>query len=174
MSPRTRASRAVYIIGSAILVVGTSILVNFATGASLEKWDSAASLVSILAAVAGFVGATATVFFSERAANAAEEADNVKNRLAIQLLNTLSDMEREVRKIEGLNPERTDRIISLREIGKTMIATQNWNTHDRIGFDLAIRARNSIVHNDLDSLDVIDLTYASEKAEQLLQKMRHK
>jgi hypothetical protein len=53
-----------------------------------------------------------------------------------------------------------------------MASVGAWNYGDQIGFDLATRARNSVVHGDLDEIDPVDLQYAVDKAEQLLKKLQ--
>lgn len=154
--------------GGVLVAVGT----NYATGSSLDSWDSTASWVSVAVATAGIMTSVVAAFLAHRASSAAETASDLKEQLAFRLIRTLAAMEQEALKSEDRVPGVAQRSISLREVKLIMTAAQVWDTQDQIGFDLATRARNSVVHGDLDGLDMVDLRYANEKAEQLLKKMQ--
>ncbi|HEY6315850.1 MAG TPA: hypothetical protein VIY52_34285 [Streptosporangiaceae bacterium] len=171
MTSRMRAGilTAVGIIGG----VAVAVAVNLATGASIDQWSTAASVVAAVAAVVGLLAAVSTTFFAERATSAADKAERDQEQLGFRLIRTFAAIEQEAslgrqRQSHALSP----RPLSLREVSVIMADSGVWDDQDQIGFDLAVRARNAIVHGDLDKVDPLDLQYANEKAEQLLKKVQ--
>jgi hypothetical protein len=171
MRSRMRISiwATVGLIGSVALAVA----VNFATGSSIARWSSAASIVSVVVAVVGLLAAASSTFFAERATNAEDKAERVQEQLGFKLIRTFAAIEKEAslgyhRQSRAASP----RPLSLREVKAIMADSGVWDDQDQISFDLATRARNAIVHGDLDKVDPLDLEYANEKAERLLKKLQ--
>jgi hypothetical protein len=167
-------SRRRFIIWATVGVVGSTALaiaVNVATGSSISEWSNAASIVSAVVAILGILAAIISTFFTARTTNAEDEARRVQEQLAFRLIRTFAAIEKEV-SYQQTNQAASPRPLSLREVEVIMADSGVWDDQDQIGFDLATRVRNSIVHGDLDQVDPPDLRYANEKAEQLLKKVQ--
>lgn len=160
-------------IGAALVTIAVTIAVNFATGASISEWSNTASIVAAAVAVVGLLSAVAATFFAARANNAADKTARDQEQLGFRLIRTLAAIEKEASLgNQGQLQSTSRRPLSLREIGFIMSDSGVWDDQDQISFDLAVRARNAIVHGDLEKVDPLDLRYANEKADQLLKKVR--
>jgi len=161
-------------IWAAVAVVGTiavAIAVNAATGSSIDQWSQTASIVSAVIAFVGLVVATTSTFFAQRTTNAEDKARLDQEQLAFRLIHTFADIEKEVSLgYQQKGRAESPRPLSLREVRVIMADAGIWDDQDQIGFDLATRARNAIVHGGLEEVEPLDLRYANEKAEQLLKK----
>ncbi|MEU7917841.1 hypothetical protein [Micromonospora zamorensis] len=159
--------------GLVVAITGLGVLANYATGSDLEQWDKVGSWVSAATAAVGVVVAAISTFFAQRALSAQEKSEQFRERLAFRLIRTFAALEVEALEYEQPVDENAPRRpLSLREVRAVMVAGKVWDSQDQIGFDLATRARNAIVHGDLKQLDLLDLRYANEKADQLLKKLR--
>jgi phosphate/sulfate permease len=157
------------------VVVGSialGIAVNFATGSSLSQWDSTASIVAAAVGVLGVLIAVLSSFIAERSSNAEDKAELTHEQLAFKLIRTFAAIERDASEYQLRSKAVASRPLSLREVRSMMADIGVWNYEDQIAFDLATRARNSIVHGDLNEIDPLDLQYAVDKAEQLLRKLQ--
>jgi uncharacterized protein YutE (UPF0331/DUF86 family) len=158
MRPRTRSTIYTIVGVAAALTVG---LVVFATG------SGNANTIAVAAAVAG-LGAAVSSFFAARAQNSEAEASRTQLELAYKLIEAFTDIENESASPDSHQPP------SLRDVKATMASSGVWDDQDQISFDVAVRARNAIVHGDLAEVDKRDLQTAVEKADQLLRKMQER
>lgn len=170
MKPAVRRSlmAAIFVVGS----VAVAISVNYATGSGLNELDQTASVVSALLGFVALIVAVFAQFRAQRSFDAASKAEEEREQLGFRLIRTFALIEQNATEYQRLLGEKPKRPYSLREVGNMMSGAGVWGHEDRIGFDLATRARNAIVHGDLDSVDLVDLRYADEKARQLLTKIR--
>ena len=169
-------SRNLSVLWAAAGIIGAvavAVAVNFATGARIDQWSSAASIVTVVTAAIALLVSIGATFFAARASSAADEAERDQEQLGFRLIRTFAAIEKEAslgrqRQSHASSPHP----LSLREVSVIMADSGVWDEQDQIGFDLAVRARNAIVHGDLDKVDPVDLQHANEKAEQLLKKVQ--
>jgi hypothetical protein len=169
-------SRKLSVLWAAVGIIGAvaiAVAVNFATGGRVDQWSNAASIAAAVTAAIGLLAAIGATFFAERASSAADKAESDQEQLGFRLIRTFAAIEQEAslgrqRQSQASSP----RPLSLREVRVIMADSGVWDDQDQLGFDLAARARNAIVHGDLGKLDPLDLQYANEKAEQLLKKVK--
>jgi hypothetical protein len=169
----SRNLSVLWAVGGIIGAVVVAVAVNFATGARIDQWSSAASIVAAVTAAIALLASIGAAFYAERASSAADKAELDQEQLGFRLIRTFAAIEKEA----SLGRQRqshtsSPRPLSLREVSVIMADSGVWDDQDQIGFDLAVRARNAIVHGDLDKVDPLDLQYANEKAEQLLKKVQ--
>jgi hypothetical protein len=126
-----------------------AIAVNVASGSGIAQWDQASGVVAGAVGTIGLLVAAISTFLSQRATSAEDEAERTRERLATNLIRTFAAMEKEALKYKQKDPGESLRPISLCEVRSTMNGAGVWDDQDQIGFDLATRARNAIVHGDL-------------------------
>ncbi|GGM43890.1 hypothetical protein ACFFX1_24135 [Dactylosporangium sucinum] len=166
------ARRVLLAVAFVVATTAVGVATNYATGARLDDWDKAASWVSAGVAAASLLVSAFAAFFTQRAFNTEERARVAREQLAFTLIRSFAAIEQEALNYGKRSAGRPDRPLSLREVRALMADSEVWNDQDEIGFDLATRARNSIVHGDLEKVDILDLRYANEKAQHLLGKIR--
>lgn len=170
---RSRVRSGIVTAAGAVASIIIAISVNFATGSSLSQWSDTASIVAAVAAAVGLLGAVAATFYAEHATNAEAQAGNAQEQLGFKLIRIFATMEKEASlQYQRQSHTASSRPLSLREVRAIMADSGVWDDQDQLGFDLATRTRNAIVHGDLDQVDPLDLQYATEKAEQLLKKIQ--
>lgn len=169
----TKSIRLALALLLAVSITGLGVVANIATGSDVKQWGEVGSWVSGAVAAVGVVAAIISTFIAQRALSAQEKSERLRERLAFRLIRTFAAIEREALEYEQpVDVSLPRRPLSLREVRIAMIADRIWDRQDLFGFDLAMRARNAIVHGDLKQLDMIELKYANEKADQLLEKLR--
>ncbi|MFU8871034.1 hypothetical protein [Micromonospora sp. SL4-19] len=166
----SRVVRLTVVAAAVLSVVAVPLVANLVTDSwKLSGTASALIGASIAAATVTLAGAIINLL---KHPESIASSDN-KERTAFRLIRTFASMERAAEAIEVRDsvgkPYKMH--LSLRDVWTLMSTLGVWDREEQIGFDLALRARNAIVHGDLDELDVLDLTYATEKAERLLEKM---
>ena len=145
-----------------------------------DKWSGVASLVFAIGVL------VTTLIPTLRKVEASESRDaDAKDRLAMLLIRSLATVERKAQDYLR-RPDAADRVdpvtaqslprlatrpIALRQIAEIMQRNDFWTSEDLLGFDLAVRARNAIVHGDIEKLEMLDIRYAHDKVQQLLSKM---
>ncbi|GAA0734596.1 hypothetical protein Drose_28900 [Dactylosporangium roseum] len=164
--------RVLLAVAFVVATTAVGVATNYATGARLDDWDKAASWVSAGVATASLLVAAFSGFYAQRALNTEERARVTREQLAFTLIRSFAAIEQEALDYGKRSVGRTDRPLSLREVRALMANSEVWNDQDEIGFDLATRTRNSIVHGDLESVEILDLRYANGKAQHLLEKIR--
>ena len=125
---------------------------------------------SLLGLIGSVVGLFATLFSYRQAAFSPSAAEE-KEQVAAQLIQTLAQMEQSARNVLQ-DRQYESRPLSLRQVQARRRELDIWTGEDTIGFDIARRARNAIVHGDLQDVDIVDLRYATEKTKQLLDKIQ--
>lgn len=154
-----------------ISVILAPVSSNLITIKGVLAWEGLGSVLT----AAGFLAALLTMAYGYRLAATPSSLSEKKKLTAIRLIQTLASIEKTALKVLQGRPQSTmheSHPLSLRQIRVAMLDLGIWTREDTIGFDIALRARNAIVHGDLQSVDTVDLGYAVEKAEQLLGKIR--
>jgi hypothetical protein len=170
---RFRWASITLVITVAVGSIVAGLAVNISTGSSLSAWDGAASAVAAGIGLLGVLVAVSTAFVAERSSNSEVKAELSHEQLAFNLIRTFAAIEKSASTdYRRRHKDVTQRPLSLREVRDEMASAGVWNYEDQIAFDLATRARNAIVHGDLNEVDPLDLRYANDKAEQLLKKVQ--
>lgn len=165
-----REVRSPTVLAVVLSVTFIPVFVNLIAANGALGWEGTTGTLS---AVAGTVALLATVF-GYRAVEAAPSVDGEKDLAAIQLIGAMASIEQSTLNVfldSRQNAARGLRQLSLRQIRDTMVELGVWRKEDAIGFDIALRARNAILHGDLKEVDMVDLKYAIAKTKQLLEKI---
>ncbi len=104
-----------------------------------------------------------------------EETEQDRERAALLLIRLMASIEQLVQdRDKGSLGSRggTAQPVSLQQVRLRMSNDGVWTKEDVIGFDIAVRARNKIVHGDIGDVDPIDLAYAVAKSRQLREKIQ--
>jgi hypothetical protein len=150
-----------------------SIVVNFATGSSIDQWNNVAAITSIAVAAVALLAAVISSFLAGRTNESTDEVSAAQKELAFRLIRTFSDIEKKASlDYQQENPTESPHPISLRQVRVMMADSGAWDDQDQIAFDLATRTRNNIVHGDLGQVGLNDLRDANKNAENLLKKMQ--
>ncbi len=177
MSGERRAVRVLIVAATGIAIILAGVfLANLSIGSGLDNWDKVGSFFAsvAVASLALLAGVFFSGFASERLRSAERDLERSKEDLAYSLIRSFfAAIEKSWAKRSLQGTEKiASRPISLRDVADIMLSHGVWSEQDRIGFDLARRARNSIVHGDLEEVDIVDLKYANEKkVNQLLRKI---
>jgi hypothetical protein len=166
-----RGGQPLVLLAVIISVVLVPVAVNLLTANVAYRRET---LTWVGAAVTG-AALLLTTILGYREVGTSVSLSEEKERAAIQLIQTLASIERSALKVlrgRQWNAMRASRPLSLPQIRTTMLDLDVWTKEDTIGFDIALRARNAIVHGDLKEVDMVDLKYAVEKAKQLLDKVQ--
>lgn len=176
MSGERRAVRVLIVAATGIAIILAGVfLANLSIGSGLDNWDKVGSFFAsvAVASLALLAGVFFSGFASERLRSAERDLERSKEDLAYSLIRSFfAAIEKAGQKKLAGDGKIASRPISLRDVADIMLSHGVWSEQDRIGFDLARRARNSIVHGDLEEVDIVDLKYANEKkVNQLLRKI---
>jgi hypothetical protein len=166
-----RRVQSLTVLAVALSVTFVPVFVNLIVANGALGWEGTTWTLS---AVAGAAALLVTVF-GYREVGAVPSFGEEREQAAIQLIEAMASIEQLTLNVfRGLqqNTARESRRLSLRRIRDAMVELGAWTEEDAIGFDIALRARNAIVHGDLQEVDMVDLKYAIEKTKQLLGKIK--
>ncbi|MFE7870192.1 tetratricopeptide repeat protein, partial [Micromonospora humida] len=166
---RRRSQRIVALVAALASVMIIPLAANLLAAENAKMLEVSSWILSAV----GLIGALVGVLVSARQLGIERAAGAEKEQAAINLIDSLDEIERLVVEIQRRGPQRFPHArsyVSLRQVRNVMVGFGVWRASDLVGFDLAVRARNAVVHGDIAQVDDVDLEYAAYKAGKLLEK----